>query len=89
MTRLEFEVLAYLAQRARCVVTYAELWAQVWSGQEPLGSAEREVVRAVLKRLRKKLGYDPERPEYLVSAHGVGVRLRRRRVTKAFVPVKT
>lgn len=76
LSRLEYEVLACLAHRAGQVVTYAELWQQAWAESGTCGNAEREAVRSVIKRLRRKLEAEAKQSQYLTTVRGVGVRLR-------------
>lgn len=76
LTPLEYKVLDCLVQRAGEVVTYAEIWQQVWAESSSFGDAEREVVRTTVKRLRRKLEEDPKHPAYVVGQRGVGVRLQ-------------
>ena len=75
LSRLEFDTLAYLAQNAGQFVYYSELWRNIWSASAPFGKTERETVRAVIKRLRKKLTYPSQSSECITCVHGVGVRL--------------
>ena len=72
LTRREFDLLCYLAQRAGIVVTKRELLAQVW--QRPDGVANK-TVDVHLSWLRRKLGETAQTPRYLHTVRGVGVRL--------------
>lgn len=72
----EYAVLAYLAARLGQIVSYAELWEKVWKATAPLERVEQNTVRAVLKRIRKKLNDDAQNPAYLVVTRARGVRLR-------------
>jgi DNA-binding response OmpR family regulator len=63
---LEFAILEYLAARPGLVVTRTELIEHCWEG-EPMAN----VVDAVVKRLRRKLGD----PALLETVRGVGYRL--------------
>ncbi len=78
LSPLEYQVLTYLARRAGQVVSYGELWEYVWQAPGSLAISKRHTVRAVIKRLPRKLGDRQEKGRYLVVARGVGVRLRRR-----------
>lgn len=71
LTPREFDLLAYLAQRAGSVVTKRELIAEVW--RQPLGNADK-TVDVHLSWLRRKLGEDASAPRYLHTVRGVGVR---------------
>ncbi len=68
----EFDILRTLAENEGDVVTKRDLLAQVW--REPYGGSDR-TVDVHLSWLRKKLGESAERPKYLRTVHGVGVKL--------------
>jgi DNA-binding response OmpR family regulator len=68
----EFELLAYLAERAGEVVSKRELLAKVWN--QPYGGADK-TVDVHLHWLRRKLGETAEDPRYLHRVRGVGIRL--------------
>ncbi len=72
LTRLEFELLACVVRRGGEVVTFDELLEWVWGC--PPGSGDAEMVRVCVKRLRRKIEPDPERPCYLTTVRGVGYR---------------
>ncbi len=69
LTRLEFEVLNYLLQREGKVVERGALLRDVW-GSTYVGS---NVVEAVIRSLRKKLG---KRAPVIETVRGLGYRLR-------------
>ncbi len=68
----EFDLLRALAERRGQVVTKRELMAEVW--REPYGGSER-TIDVHLSWLRQKLGESAQRPRYLHTVHGVGVKL--------------
>ena len=68
----EFELLAYLAERAGEVVSKRELLAKVWN--QPYGGADR-TVDVHLHWLRRKLGESADDPRYLHRVRGVGIKL--------------
>jgi DNA-binding response OmpR family regulator len=68
----EFDLLRVLAERPGQVVTKRELMAEVW--REPYGGSDR-TIDVHLSWLRKKLGESAQRPRYLHTVHGVGVKL--------------
>jgi DNA-binding response OmpR family regulator len=68
----EFDLLAYLAERAGEVVSKRELLAKVWN--QPYGGADK-TVDVHLHWLRRKLGETAEDPQYLHRVRGVGIRL--------------
>ncbi|GIU91977.1 MAG: DNA-binding response regulator [Acidimicrobiia bacterium] len=72
LTPKEFDLLRLLAERAGEVVSKREILAEVW--REPYGGSER-TVDVHLSWLRKKLGETAQRPRYLHTVHGVGVKL--------------
>ena len=72
LTRMEFDLLAYLAGRAGRVVSKRQLMAEVW--QQPYGGADK-TVDVHLSWLRRKLGETAAEPHYLQTVRGVGVKL--------------
>lgn len=70
LTRLEFELLAYLAANPGRVVTRRELLREVW--QRTDGA---RTVDVHLSWLRRKLGETVGEPRFLHTVRGVGVRL--------------
>lgn len=71
LTPKEFDVLVYLAQHARKVITTRKLLAAVWGSN----SVEQpEYVRVFVNHLRKKLETDAERPRYILTEPWVGYR---------------
>ncbi|GGO92728.1 DNA-binding response regulator [Nocardioides phosphati] len=72
LSRLEFDLLQVLMQRAGEVVSKPTLLAEVW--RQPWGGADR-TVDVHLSWLRRKLGETAAAPRYLVSVRGVGVKL--------------
>jgi DNA-binding response OmpR family regulator len=72
LSRKEFDLLAYLAQRAGEVVSKRELLAEVW--RQPYGGADK-TVDVHLSWLRRKLGETGDAPRLLHTVRGVGVKL--------------
>jgi DNA-binding response OmpR family regulator len=72
LTRMEFDLLAYLVERAGRVVSKRQLMAEVW--QQPYGGADK-TVDVHLSWLRRKLGETAADPRYLQTVRGVGVKL--------------
>ena len=56
------------------VSTYDTLLRQVWGGR---GHGDPKLVRAIVKRLRRKLGDDAANPAYIFNERGVGYRIAR------------
>jgi DNA-binding response OmpR family regulator len=68
----EFDLLHYLAARHGEVVTKRDLLTEVW--RVPYGGADK-TVDVHLSWLRRKLGERAQRPRYLHTVRGVGVKL--------------
>lgn len=68
----EFDLLHYLAARAGEVVSKRELLNEVWS--EPYGGADK-TVDVHVAWLRRKLGESAQRPRFLHTVRGVGIKL--------------
>ena len=77
LTRLEFDLLAYLVRNAGRVVGYDELLREVWGYADDAGSYE--LMRMAVSRLRDKIGENVARPRYIECVRGVGYRLVRER----------
>ncbi|MEV4479549.1 response regulator transcription factor [Micromonospora coxensis] len=71
LSRLEFDLLAYLVQRAGKVVTRRQLLDDVWRSE----SRSLETVDVHVTWLRRKLGERASAPRYLHTVRGVGIRL--------------
>ena len=72
LTRREFDLLSYLAERHNSVVHRVELLREVW------GFPEEPKTRAVdyaIRRLRRKIEADPHTPRYIHTVHGDGYSL--------------
>ncbi|MEQ1564677.1 MAG: winged helix-turn-helix domain-containing protein [Myxococcota bacterium] len=71
LTPLEVRLLTLLAERAGAVVSREvlarALWGRAADGKRPLDN--------LVRRIREKIEVDPKRPEHLVVAYGLGVRL--------------
>ena len=74
LTATEFELLRALSINAGRVCTYDALLRQVW-GDRDYGDAD--LVRAFIKKLRRKLADDPKQPAYIFNQRGVGYRMPR------------
>ncbi|MFI9462773.1 response regulator transcription factor [Streptomyces xiamenensis] len=71
LTRREFDLLAFLAQRPGVVVPRKELLTQVW--RQSYG--DDQTIDVHLSWLRRKLGETAAKPRYLHTLRGVGVKL--------------
>ena len=72
LTRREFDLLHTLMQHAGQVLSTQDLLTNVW-GAEYIG--EPQVVYVHIRWLREKLETVPEKPERIVTVHGVGYKL--------------
>jgi DNA-binding response OmpR family regulator len=70
LTRREFDVLAYLAERVGQVISRRELMNEVWN-QARIG--EEQTIDVHISWLRRKLGETAARPRFLHTVRGVGV----------------
>ena len=73
LSRREFDLLHYLTRHAGQVVTRRDLLTHVW--RMPYGGADR-TVDVHLSWLRRKMGETAQRPRYLHTVRGVGIKLR-------------
>jgi len=72
LSRKEFDLLAYLAERPGIVIQKRELLAEIW--RQPYGGADK-TVDVHLSWLRRKLGESAAEPRYIRTIRGVGVKL--------------
>jgi DNA-binding response OmpR family regulator len=70
LTRLEFDVLAYLAANPHRVISRKELLREVWQRTD-----SARTVDVHLSWLRRKLGDNVEDPRFLHVHRGVGIML--------------
>ncbi|GGO85177.1 response regulator transcription factor [Wenjunlia tyrosinilytica] len=71
LTRLEFDLLAYLAEHADRVVPRRRILADVW--RQPY--VEDQTIDVHVSALRRKLGERAAQPRYLHTVRGVGIKL--------------
>jgi len=69
LTSREFQLLYYLMERAGSTVPRTELLQSVWGHED--GTSTR-TVDAHVSSLRRKLEYNPKRPELILTTPGVG-----------------
>ncbi len=74
LTATEFELLRVLSQGGDRVSTYEAIRRQVWRKRY---HANPKLVRAFVKKLREKLGDDPNAPAWIVTERGAGYRMAR------------
>ncbi len=68
---IQFRLLAYLAQNAGRVVGARELLKAVW-GYEGDEAEARELVKVHVRQIRRKLGLEAQRADYVQSVRGFG-----------------
>ena len=71
LTPTEYKLLYHLVRNAGHVLAHGTLLAKVW-GREYVD--EVDYLRVYVRRLRDKLGDDPERPRYIRTERGLGYR---------------
>jgi two-component system KDP operon response regulator KdpE len=71
LTRIEFDILAYLAQNADCVVTSRMILEKVWG---PEYGEDTQTLRVHISHLRKKIEPDTSVPRCILTEPGVGFR---------------
>ena len=74
LTATEYELLRVLSVNAGRVLTYDALLRQAWRGRSR-ASRDPKLVRAVVKRLRRKLDGAAADPGYIRNERGVGYRM--------------
>ncbi len=74
LTRLEFDVLAYLFRYQGCPVSPQELLREVWD-REDVERSSTDTVKSCISRIRRKLGDDARDPRYVFNEWGVGYQL--------------
>ena len=72
LSAMEYKMLCELATHAGRVLTHDQILARVW-GDEYAG--ETELVRALVRRLRQKLGDNARHPAYIFTESQVGYRM--------------
>lgn len=72
-TAKEFKLLEFLAAHPRAAFSRRDLLREVWHSA-PEFQTETTVTEHV-RRLRRKIEPDPQRPRHLLTVHGVGYRL--------------
>jgi two-component system KDP operon response regulator KdpE len=71
LTPTEYQLLYHLARNAGHVLQHGTLLAKVW-GREYVD--ETDYVRVYIRRLRDKLGDDPDNPRYIETVRRLGYR---------------
>ena len=76
LTAAEYDLLYELSVSAGRVVTHDQLLRRIWGAGH---SGDVRLIRALVRRLRRKLGDDAGRPTYIFSEPRVGYRMPRPR----------
>lgn len=71
LTRIEFDLLAYLAQNMDRVITSKMLLEQVWG---PDYASDNQALRVHISHLRKKIEPHPAVPRHILTEPGIGYR---------------
>ncbi|HEY3298518.1 MAG TPA: response regulator transcription factor [Armatimonadota bacterium] len=71
LTKTEFDILAYLAKNADCVVTSKQILENVWGSEY---GEDTQTLRVHISHLRKKIEPHPSVPRYILTEPGVGFR---------------
>jgi len=69
LTEREFQLLYYLVQNARCVLSSRQLLQKVW-GMEDV--TESNLVPVYIGRLRRKIEHNPLKPSHIVRVRDLG-----------------
>jgi two-component system response regulator MtrA len=72
LTRLEFNLLYTMAQRAGKVLTREEILKLVWGENEAI---DLRGIDAHIRRLRSKVEDDPNNPKRIQTVHGIGYKM--------------
>ena len=73
LTPTEFSLLQVMAREAGRVLTHHQLLRRVWGADHV---EEVQYLRVFMRQLRAKLERDPSKPKLLLTAPGVGYRLK-------------
>jgi DNA-binding response OmpR family regulator len=72
LTRKEFDLLAFLASNPGRVFSREELLERVWGSTSRWQG--RSTVTEHIRRVRRKIEDDPERPQWIITVRGIGYR---------------
>ena len=76
LTGMEFNLLELLIGRSGEPISRLDMLEKVW-GYKPERSSDSRVVDVHISRLRAKLEHDPENPELILTARGMGYMFQR------------
>ena len=74
LTDTEFRLLAYLYRNSSRVVPHEELIEEIWGNNDP--ATGKRLLKLYMLYLRRKIEENPNRPNYLKTAWGVGYRFQ-------------
>ena len=74
LTATEYELLRLLSVNAGRVVHFDTLLRRIWDGRD---GTDANLVRTIVRTLRRKLGDSAKNPTWLFNQHGVGYRMPR------------
>jgi DNA-binding response OmpR family regulator len=70
LTKLELRLLQFLLSHAGHIVRTERLFGHVWGGR----GGDRELLKQLVHRLRRKIERDPHHPTLLLTEAGIGYR---------------
>ena len=73
LTPKEYELLRELVLNAGIILKYDYILKKIWGDEY---KDEKQLVHAVVKRLRAKLETNPKNPEYIIAISGTGYRFK-------------
>jgi DNA-binding response OmpR family regulator len=73
LTNLEYRLLQLLVSNAGSILPPERLMSHVWGHGE---RGDRQILKQLVRRLRRKIERDPSAPQYLVTVSGLGYLLR-------------
>ena len=74
LTKLEFELLRYFLLNKGIVVTYEQIYNNVWGWSADISYHNHNKMHALVRRLRNKLACTPEVRGYITAVSDVGYR---------------
>lgn len=77
LTKLEFEIISYLAEHSGKAITYEEIYKNIWNeefGDNESGNKQYRVSNLIF-HLRKKLEVNSAKPEYIKTVRSKGYML--------------
>jgi DNA-binding response OmpR family regulator len=73
LTPLEFRLLHYLLANTNHAIPVERLTQHVWGYR---GAGDRQLLKQLVHRVRRKIEADPAQPRYLINLPGVGYMLQ-------------